>query len=161
MNRYQGLHGVFLALLAFLVVLSQVLLADNYKAKRAMIITYSISILSIATVVFVHNAVAALFACAIFGLAYNGIFGLQSPTYVTRVLPPEKTAKLFGLLNLSLGVGSMIGNYAGGYMKKTTGSFSLALSINACDVHTNCFDLYIHKIRSKRRGGYLIWKESC
>ncbi|MBC3899774.1 MFS transporter [Acetobacterium malicum] len=103
-------------------------LADKYTAKRAMIITYSISILSIATVVFVHNAAAALFACAIFGLTYNGIFGLH-PTYVTRVLPPEKTAKLFGLMNLSLGVGSMIGNYAGGYIKKMTGNFALAYQL--------------------------------
>ncbi|MBC3887709.1 MFS transporter [Acetobacterium paludosum] len=102
--------------------------ADKYSAKRAMIIAYGISILSIASVVFIHNGAAALFACFIFGLTYNGIFGLH-PTYVARVLPPEKTAKLFGLMNLSLGVGSMIGNYAGGYIKKMTGSFSLAFQL--------------------------------
>ena len=103
-------------------------LADRYSAKRAMVITYGISILSIASVVFVHNAAAALFACSIFGLTYNGIFGLH-PTYVSKVLPPEKTAKFFGVLNLSLGVGSMIGNYAGGYIQKMTGSFSLSYQL--------------------------------
>lgn len=67
-------------------------------------------------------------ACAIFGLTYNGIFGLH-PTYVSKILPPDKTARLFGLLNLSLGLGSMIGNYAGGAIKKATGSFTLAYQL--------------------------------
>ncbi|SDX83247.1 MFS transporter [Eubacterium barkeri] len=103
-------------------------LADRYSAKAAMIMTYGISILSIAAVVFFHTGLAALLACAIFGLTYNGIFGLH-PTYVSRVLPPEKTAKFFGLLNLSLGVGSMIGNYVGGYIQSQTGSFSLSYQL--------------------------------
>ncbi|WP_195268832.1 MFS transporter [Eubacterium sp. 1001713B170207_170306_E7] len=103
-------------------------LADRTSAKTAMLITYSVSVLSIAAVVFLGGAAGALLACAIFGLTYNGIFGLH-PTYVSRILPPDQTARLFGLLNLSLGLGSMIGNYAGGAIKKATGSFTLAYQL--------------------------------
>lgn len=101
------------------------ILADKFSAKKAMIITYSISVISIGTIVIFHNTAAVIFSCAIFGLTYNGIFGLH-PTYVSRILPPEKTAKFFGVLNLSLGLGSMIGNYLGGYIKITTGTFTLS-----------------------------------
>ena len=116
-----GFIGIFSGLMAGM-------LADRTSAKTAMIITYGISVLSIASVVFLDGAPAALLACAIFGLTYNGIFGLH-PTYVSRILPPDKTARLFGLLNLSLGLGSMIGNYAGGIIKKATGSFTLAYQL--------------------------------
>ncbi|WP_438593495.1 MFS transporter [Eubacterium aggregans] len=103
-------------------------LADRYSAKTAMIMTYGLSILSIAAVVFFHTGMAALVACAIFGLTYNGIFVLHH-TYVSRVLPPKKTAKFFGLLNLSFWVGSMIGNYVGGYIQSQTGSFALSYQL--------------------------------
>lgn len=103
-------------------------LADRTSAKTAMLITYGVSVFSIAAVVFIGGAPGALLACAIFGLTYNGIFGLH-PTYVSRILPPDKTARLFGLLNLSLGLGSMVGNYAGGVIKKATGSFTLAYEL--------------------------------
>ena len=88
----------------------------------AMIIAYGISTASILVLVVFRSAPLVLLSCGIFGLAYNGIFGLH-PTYVSRMLPPEKTAKLFCLLNLSLGFGSMVGNYTGGYIKAISGSF--------------------------------------
>ncbi|MGL4607141.1 MAG: MFS transporter [Eubacteriaceae bacterium] len=103
-------------------------LADRFSAKKAMVMTYGISVISIGAIVFFQNSVGVLFACFVFGLAYNGIFGLH-PTYVSRVLPPEKTAKFFGLLNLSLGLGSMIGNYLGGYFQKITGNFGLTYQL--------------------------------
>lgn len=128
MGLSEQVSGLCWSLFGFIGIFSGFIagvLADHTSAKTAMLITYSVSVLSIASVVFLGGAASALLACAIFGLTYNGIFGLH-PTYVSRILPPDKTARLFGLLNLSLGLGSMIGNYAGGAIKKATGSFTLA-----------------------------------
>lgn len=113
-----GLFGVLGIISGFLAGI----LADKLSAKKAMIIAYGISTASILVLVAFRSAPSVLLSCGIFGLAYNGIFGLH-PTYVSRMLPPEKTAKLFGLLNLSLGFGSMVGNYTGGYIKAISGSF--------------------------------------
>lgn len=112
-----GIIGIFSGLIAGI-------LADKYSAKKAMIIAYGVSVVAIAVIVIFRNAAGVLFACAIFGLTYNGIFGLH-PTYVSRIMPPEKTAKLFGILNLALGLGSMVGNYICGYIKEESGSFIL------------------------------------
>lgn len=112
-----GIIGIFSGLIAGI-------LADKYSAKKAMIIAYGVSVMAIAVIVIFRNAAGVLFACAIFGLTYNGIFGLH-PTYVSRIMPPEKTAKLFGILNLALGLGSMVGNYICGYIKEASGSFIL------------------------------------
>lgn len=110
-----GVLGVISGLIAGI-------LADKFSAKKAMIILYGISVLAILVLVAFRNTAGVLLSCGVFGLAYYGIFGLH-PTYVSRMLPPEKTAKLFGLMNLGLGFGSMIGNYAGGYIKNASGSF--------------------------------------
>lgn len=125
------ISGLAWSILGFIGIFSGFLggiLADITSAKKAMIIVHIVSIASIAAIVFFHNAVSALFACTIFGLTYNAIFGLH-PTYVSKILPPEKTARLFGLLNLALGIGSMIGNYAGGLFQTLTGSFELTYII--------------------------------
>ena len=121
----ESISGICWGILGVLGLGSGVLggiLADKFSAKKAMIITYSVSVLSVVLVISLRNAAGVLMACGVFGLIYNAIFGLH-PTYVSKTLPPEKTAKLFGLLNLSLGIGSMAGNYFGGYIKESTGSF--------------------------------------
>ncbi|MEL7563343.1 MAG: MFS transporter [Dehalobacterium sp.] len=133
-------------------------LADKFSAKRAMIITYGISVAAILILVLFPNTTGVLLACGIFGLSYNGIFGLH-PTYVSRILPPEKTAKLFGFLNLALGFGSMIGNYAGGYIKNASGSFINAyilMAILSLITLIICFG-----IRDDRNPGIKLSRENC
>lgn len=100
-------------------------LADRLSAKKAMLITYGISFAAIVVLIAFHNAFFVLSACALFGLAYYGIYGLH-PAYVSKMFSPEKTAKVFGFFNLALGVGSMAGNYVFGYIKNAFGSFTNA-----------------------------------
>ena len=116
-----GLFGI-LGVISGLVV---GLLADKLSAKKALIITYGISAVAILILILFHTTAFVLLSCGIFGLAFNGIFGLHA-TYVSRILPPEKTARLFGFLNLAIGFGSMIGNYVSGYIKNVSGSFTNA-----------------------------------
>jgi len=106
------------------------ILADKFSAKKAMIIMYGISVIAILVLLIFHNSACVLLSCGIFGLSFYGLFGLH-PTYVSRMLPPEKTAKLFGLLNVAIGFGAMIGNYASGYIKNASGSFINAYMLMA------------------------------
>ncbi len=77
MSRFQDFAGGLFGFIGIFSGLMAGMLADRTSAKTAMIITYGISVLSIASVVFLDGAAAALLACAIFGLTYNGIFGLH------------------------------------------------------------------------------------
>jgi len=132
-----GLFGI-LGVISGLVI---GFLADKFSAKKAMIITYGISAVAIFILILFHNTAFVLLSCGIFGLAFNGIFGLHA-TYVSRILPPEETARLFGFLNLAIGFGSMIGNYVGGYIKNVSGSFTnayLFMAIMSMISLTLCF----------------------
>lgn len=97
-------------------------LADRLSAKKAMLIAYALSVLSLLVLVVPKGTFFIYLSCVLFGLVYNAIFGFH-PTYVSRVRPPEQTARLFGVLNLAAGFGSMIGGYLIGYLGKHGGSF--------------------------------------
>ncbi len=100
-------------------------LADKLTAKKAMIITYSIVFVSVVVAAIAKGPILILLSCALYSSSFNGIFGLH-PTYVSRTQPPEKTAKMFGIFNLSLGMGAMFGNYIFGFTKEAFGSFTFA-----------------------------------
>ncbi len=121
----QNIAGICWSLLGILGVVSGFMtgiLADKLSAKKAMIITYGILAIAILVLIAGRNAASVILSCGLFGLAFFGLFGLH-PTYIGRVVPPEKTAKLFGVLSLWIGFGGMIGNYASGYIKSISGSF--------------------------------------
>lgn len=97
-------------------------LADRLSAKKAMLIAYALSVVSLLVLVALKGTFFIYLSCFLFGLVYNAIFGFH-PTYVSRVRPPEQTARLFGVLNLAAGFGSMIGGYLIGYLGKHGGGF--------------------------------------
>lgn len=103
-------------------------LADKLSAKKAMTIAYSLSLLALIVLVSFNGISFIYLSCVIFALIYNAIFGFH-PTYVSRILSAEQTAKLFGILNLALGFGSMIGSYATGYIKEHSGGFYISYSL--------------------------------
>ncbi|MGL4209537.1 MAG: MFS transporter [Candidatus Adiutrix sp.] len=98
------------------------LAADKFSTKKAMIVGYIFSAIAIVLFVTADKVWVIFLACVVFALIYNAIFGFH-PTYVSKLLPPQKTAKLFGVMNLALGFGSMAGSYVAGYIKNQSGTF--------------------------------------
>ncbi len=98
--------------------------ADRITVRWALVMSYGL--LSLSLLCFLHHpGLTVIYAgAAIFGLAFNAIFGLL-PAYVSLVFPRHLTAAIFGLGNVMLGLGAMAGNFLGGFIKDGTGSFHL------------------------------------
>lgn len=97
-------------------------LADRVSVRRALVITYLVLAISLA--LFIHHGSPnqMYIGAALFSLAFNAIFGLI-PAYVSLALPSHLTAPVFGLGNVMLGTGAMIGNYLGGVVRESFGTF--------------------------------------
>jgi len=66
---------------------------------------------------------ALLYVAAItFALGFYAIFGLV-PAYISQVTDTRRSTVVFGVGNILLGVGAMIGNYVGGFLRTATGTF--------------------------------------
>ncbi len=104
-------------------------LADKITVLRALALTYVL--LGIATGLFLHHTspYEVYLGAAIFGLAFNAIFGLV-PAYISLNFPKSTAAMVFGMANVALGVGSMLGNYFGGAVYDWTQSFSLLYQVS-------------------------------
>ena len=104
-------------------------LADKIGVKKSLTLTYLL--LSVATALFLHHGSAyeVYLGAAIFGLAFNAIFGLV-PAYVSLNFPKSSATLIFGLATVLLGVGSMIGNFYGGVIHDAFHSFSAVFLIS-------------------------------
>jgi predicted MFS family arabinose efflux permease len=104
-------------------------LADRISVQKSLTITYLL--LSMATALFLHHGspYEVYLGAAIFGLAFNAIFGLV-PAYVSLNFPKSTATLIFGLATVLLGVGSMIGNFSGGMIHDYLNSFSVIFQIS-------------------------------
>lgn len=104
-------------------------LADKITVQRSLTVTYIL--LSAATGLFLHhgNPYEVYLGAAIFGLAFNAIFGLV-PAFVSLNFPKSTSTLIFGLATVLLGVGSMIGNLVGGIIHDVAKSFSSIYQIS-------------------------------
>ncbi len=104
-------------------------LADKIGVQKSLTLTYLL--LSVATGLFLRhgNAYEVYLGAAVFGLAFNAIFGLV-PAYVSLNFPQNTATLIFGLATVLLGVGSMIGNFYGGMMHDALNSFSVVFLIS-------------------------------
>jgi predicted MFS family arabinose efflux permease len=104
-------------------------LADKIGVKKSLTLTYLL--LSVATALFLHHGSTyeVYLGAAIFGLAFNAIFGLV-PAYVSLNFSKNTATLIFGLATVLLGVGSMIGNFYGGMMHDALNSFSVVFLIS-------------------------------
>lgn len=103
-------------------------LADRISIKWAMLITYLLLSASAAIpLILPHLAVAAPrlmdLAGLCFGLAFYAIFGLV-PAYISAWFRGDAATLLFGIGNIALGLGGLLGNLSGGYAKALMGSFA-------------------------------------
>lgn len=104
-------------------------LADRISIKWAMLITYLLLSLAAAIPLSLAHLPAAAasrlmdLAGLSFGLAFYAIFGLV-PAYISVWFRGDAATLLFGIGNIALGLGGLLGNFGGGYAKALTGSFA-------------------------------------
>lgn len=97
-------------------------LADRITIRATLTITYALLAIS-SLIVLLHPNVATLYAASVtFGLAFYAIFGL-CPAYISHTTTEKQSTVVFGIGNILLGLGSMLGNLAGGSLKEFTGTF--------------------------------------
>lgn len=105
-------------------------IADLITVRRALALCYALLVIAIGTFLH-HGSLPEIYiGAALFGLAFNAIFGLI-PAYVSPTYPARLTAPIFGLGNVMLGLGAMTGNMIGGVTKEATGSFQFSYSLAA------------------------------
>jgi MFS family permease len=61
-------------------------------------------------------------AGVLFAIAFYPIFGLV-PAYVAKTAKAATATIIFGVANVTLGIGGMTGNYLAGVLKNLTGTF--------------------------------------
>lgn len=103
-------------------------LADRISVKWAMLLTYLLLAGAAALVFAMSHLLAPTgflmdIAGLLFGLAFYAIFGLV-PAYVSAVFRGDSATLLFGIGNIALGLGGLLGNLTGGYGKSLMGSFA-------------------------------------
>lgn len=111
------------------------LLADRISIKWAMVATYLV--LSAAAALILAVALrglpvgaATIAAAMLFAAAFNAIYGLV-PAYISTTFSGTSATLLFGLGNIAIGLGGLIGNVVGGYARDWSGSFALIYGVVA------------------------------
>jgi predicted MFS family arabinose efflux permease len=118
-------------------------LADRISIKWAMVVTYAILTIA-ATCFWWHTNLTVLYLGAIcFGIAFYAIFGLV-PAYVGVIFTSAQATTIFGLGNVLLGIGGMLGNFFGGITKQSTDNFdSVLLLVLASSLATLLLSLFM------------------
>ncbi|HWT97074.1 MAG TPA: MFS transporter, partial [Terriglobales bacterium] len=104
-------------------------LADKISIKWAMLVTYLLlSVAAIIPLALPYLAPALgprlmQLAGLSFGLAFYAIFGLV-PAYISAWFKGDAATLLFGIGNIALGLGGLLGNLGGGYARSLMGSFA-------------------------------------
>ncbi|MEJ2157688.1 MAG: MFS transporter [Desulfobacteraceae bacterium] len=97
-------------------------LSDKTGIRFALTLTYSLIGLA-AVMVCLHSGYHQLvFAGIAFGMAFYAIYGLV-PAYIAKTTTPAQSTVVFGIGNVAQGLGSMLGNFIGGWSKTVFGTF--------------------------------------
>ncbi len=103
-------------------------LADRITIRRGMAVTCLVLGLSSLMIMLAGTGAGrhllVHLAAVAFGLSFYAIFGLV-PAYISHLFDDGNAAVVFAFGNVTLGVGGMAGNLAGGYAREITGSFDL------------------------------------
>ena len=98
-------------------------IGDRITIRWALMITYLS--LGLSASILLQDSITPVFLfilSALFGLAFYSIFGLM-PAFISRQYNGPATSIVFALGNIALGMGALSGNYIGGWVKSTTGTF--------------------------------------
>jgi MFS family permease len=96
------------------------LLADRIGIRRGILVTLGLLLAAGLIMTYWPRSWLPLVAAGAFGVSYGAIYGL-TPAYVAKMLPPERASIVFGLSNVMIGTGGILGNLIAGYSQELTG----------------------------------------
>lgn len=104
-------------------------LGDRITLRRALTIVCSALTLSSLILLLENPSVIQIYGAAImFGFAFYAIYGLI-PAYISHMYKSGGAALVFSLGSVVLGLGGVVGNLAGGWLKEVTGTFDYLYAI--------------------------------
>ncbi|MCX2733041.1 MFS transporter [Saccharopolyspora sp. NFXS83] len=97
-------------------------LSDKIGVRAALVLCYSCFFIAAALLVVAPVGVLPIVSGVLFGLAFYPIYGLV-PAYVAKTASGAAATIIFGVTNVTQGVGGIAGNYLAGALKNLTGGF--------------------------------------
>ena len=97
--------------------------ADRLGSRRALMLCFVSACLASLCVYHLDSDSGFYLAGFLFALAFYPVFGLV-PTYLGQIVPLDCLTRAFGIANVLIGVGGVLGNFLGGICKELLGSFA-------------------------------------
>jgi predicted MFS family arabinose efflux permease len=101
-------------------------LADRITVRLGMFLTYGVLAASCLLLLVARggdNLTALYGATVAFGISFYAVFGLV-PAYIGHFFGSGSAALVFAFGNIALGLGGVVGNALGGWLKASSGSFA-------------------------------------
>lgn len=109
-------------------------MSDKTGVRLALVLTYLCVVAAATILVAAPTETLVVAAGVLFAVAFYPIFGLV-PAYVAKTAEGAQATIVFGIANVTLGIGGMVGNYAFGLVASLTGTFTWiygAIALAAC-----------------------------
>ncbi|NUV90963.1 YbfB/YjiJ family MFS transporter [Streptomyces sp. KAI-26] len=97
-------------------------LSDRIGVRAALVMCYTLFFLSAAILVVAPVGFLPMVSGVLFALAFYPIYGLV-PAYVSKSASGAAATVIFGITNVTQGLGGIAGNYTAGFLKNVTGDF--------------------------------------
>jgi MFS family permease len=97
-------------------------MSDRTGVRKALLFSYSCFFVSAMILVVAPVGYLPLLSGALFAVAFYPIYGLL-PAYVSKTASGAAATLVFGIANVTQGIGGIAGNYLAGIIASTTGSF--------------------------------------
>ncbi|MFD8674649.1 nitrate/nitrite transporter [Streptomyces seoulensis] len=97
-------------------------LSDRIGVRRSMLLCYAMFFTSALLLVLAPVGYVPMVSGVLFALAFYPIYGLV-PAYVSKSASGAAATVIFGVTNVTQGLGGIVGNYTAGFLKNVTGDF--------------------------------------
>lgn len=97
-------------------------LSDRIGVRASLVICYVLFFTSSILLVLAPVGFLPMVSGVLFALAFYPIYGLV-PAYVSKSASGAAATVIFGVTNVTQGVGGIVGNYTAGFLKNVTGDF--------------------------------------
>ncbi|MFF7642788.1 MFS transporter [Streptomyces canus] len=97
-------------------------LSDRIGVRRSMMLCYAMFFTSAVLLVVAPVGYVPMVSGVLFALAFYPIYGLV-PAYVSKSASGAAATVIFGVTNVTQGLGGIVGNYTAGFLKNVTGDF--------------------------------------
>ncbi|MEU4847998.1 MFS transporter [Streptomyces gilvosporeus] len=97
-------------------------LSDRIGVRASLVMCYTLFFISAVLLVVAPVGFLPMVSGVLFALAFYPIYGLV-PAYVSKSVSGAAATVIFGVTNITQGVGGILGNYTAGFLKNLTGSF--------------------------------------